>query len=117
MKIPVLGENEKILILRVSKSFNAKAGEDSRYIRENVYERVRKYWRADIKRVSNAEIVLGVANGTVVAVYRPIKWDVVDYYGGKRCVFEGVEVFNSEYFGLDLSEYLRGSNPVTYVNF
>lgn len=117
MKIPVLGENEKILILRVSKSFNAKACEDSKYIRENVYEMVRKYWRADIKRVSNAEIVLGVANGTVVAVYRPIKWYVVGYYGGKRCVFEGIEVFNSEYFGLNLSEYLRGSNPVTYVNF
>ena len=117
MKIPVLGENEKILILRISKSYNAKVGDDCKYIRENVYEMVRKYWRADIKRVSNAEIVLGIANGVVVAVYRPTKWEVVDYYGGKRCMFEGVEVSESEYFGCNLSEYLKGSNPVTYVNF
>lgn len=119
LRIPEISEGIKVILLNISKSYNAKPGEDPIYIRENVYEMTRKYWKLNKEKANLADYTLGVANGKVVSVYKNTQWENIEFNGSmdERCGFVGEEVKNSPFLGLDLSLYMRCQNPVRYVNY
>ena len=109
-------QTDKVVLLNISRCYNADEKEEDIYKRTNVYEMVRKYWKVDKSHVEQADYVFGVANGLVVAVYTDMRWKYEEYNGYLRCSFEGVEVKDSKYLGLKVSDYVRSQNPVTYIN-
>ena len=107
---------DKVVLLNISKCYNADDNEEDIYKRPNLYEMTRKYWKIDKSHAEQADYAMGVANGVIVAVYKNLQWKYEDYKGYLRCSFEGDEVTNSPYLGLKVSDYVRSQNPVTYVN-
>ena len=65
---------DKVVLLNISRCYNADEKEEDIYKRTNVYEMVRKYWKVDKSHVEQADYVFGVANGLVVAVYTDMRW-------------------------------------------
>lgn len=117
LRIPEI-PNDKVVLLNISKSYNADKDTDPMFVRENDYEMTRKYWTVNLDIVREAEYAFGVANGIVVAVFTDLKWDYIKspYFGTMRKAFTGRRVDNSPYLGLDLSEYMSVRNPFRYVN-
>ena len=117
LRIPEI-PNDKVVLLNISKSYNADKNTDPMFVRENDYEMTRKYWTVNLDIVREAEYAFGVANGIVVAVFTDLKWDYIKspYFGTMRKAFTGRRVDNSPYLGLDLSEYMSVRNPFRYVN-
>lgn len=110
--------HDKVVLLNISKSYNADANTEPMFVRENVYEMTRKYWTVNLDIVRQAEYALGVANGIVVAVFTDLKWDYINCpaFSNMRKAFTGKPVENSPYIGIDLSEYMSIRNPFRYVN-
>ena len=117
LRIPEI-PNDKVVLLNISKSYNADKDTDPMFVRENDYEMTRKYWTVNLDIVREAEYAFGVANGIVVAVFTDLKWDYIEspYFGTMRKAFTGRRVDDSPYLGLDLSEYMSVRNPFGYVN-
>lgn len=115
-KIPSI-PTDKVVLLNISRCYNADEKEEDTYKRPNVYEMTRKYWKIDKDRAGLADYVCGVANGKIVSVYKDADWKYVDYRGSIRCEFDGEEVPESYLMGLDVSQYVRCQNPISYINF
>lgn len=115
-KIPEI-PNDKVVLLNISRCYNANDKEEAIYRRPNVYEMTRKYWKIDKNRASLADFICGVANGIIVSVYENASWKYVDYRGTMRCEFEADEVNNSYLLGLNVANYVRCQNPISYINF
>ena len=117
LRIPEI-PNDKVVLLNISKSYNADKNTDPMFVRENDYEMTRKYWTVNLDIVREAEYAFGVANEIVVAVFTDLKWDYIKspYFGTMRKAFTGRRVNDSPYLGLDLSEYMSVRNPFRYVN-
>lgn len=116
MKIIPEIPNDKVILLNISRCYNADDKDDT-YKRPNVYEMTRKYWKIDKDRACFADFVCGVANGVIVSVYENTNWKYVDYRGTMRCEFEADEVPNSYLLGLNVAHYVRCQNPISYINF
>ena len=114
--------NDRLLLVNLSKSYPDEIQKDELYKRENDYEKVRKYWKVNIKRAKLADYVLGVYKGKVVAVFAPSDWIEVEdkeKFSGKRGMFicdTHNPIQNSPYLKMDASYYFKGQNPVRYVN-
>ena len=110
--------NDKVVLLNITKSYNADEHTPAMFRRENEYEMTRKYWTVNLDIVRQAEFALGVANGKVVAVFTDLKWDYIEcpFICTLRKGFTGRPVNDSPYLGLDLSEYMSIRNPFRYVN-
>lgn len=110
--------NDKVVLLNITKSYNADGNTDPMFIREDFYEMTRKYWTVNLDIVREAEYAFGVANGKVVAVFTDLKRDYIEspYFGTMRKAFTGREVKDSQYLGLDLTEYMAMRSPFRYVN-
>lgn len=107
---------DAVVLLNISRCYNATEQEEDIYKRPNIYEMTRKYWKIDKDHAEQAKYACGVANGEIVSVYTNLKWSYVDYNGYMRCAFEGDEVKDSYLLGLNISRYVRCQNPITYVN-
>lgn len=86
--------------------------------RDSIYDCTRHYWaNVDIEKAELADFALGVAHGKVVGVFKPHRWYYTEPDNRKsRIQFEGEEVNDSPYLGMDLSEYyIRIQNPVRYI--
>ncbi len=105
-----------IIAFNISKTYdlliNCKGDRDS------IYDCTRHYWaNVNKEKAELAEYVFGVAHGKVVGVFKPSVW----YYteSGKyinRIQFEGEEIHDSTFLGMDLTEYFhRIQNPVRYI--
>ena len=59
----------------------------------------------------------GVAHCKVVGVFKPHRWYYTEPGSRKtRIQFEGEEIMDSPYLGMDLSDYFKGvQNPVRYI--
>ena len=85
--------------------------------RDSIYDCTRHYWVAKKSKAEMAEYVFGVAHGKVVGVFKPQRW----YYteSGKyegRIQFEGTEIDDSPFLGMDLSDYFyKIQNPCRYI--
>ena len=97
------------------RSFCVKIGKIER---ENLYEMVRKYWKAKLDRVSKSTHVLAIKNGIVVAVYAPEKW----FYTKEpkwegRVEFIGELDLDNEYIGKSVKSLLGNSRKeFRYIN-
>ncbi len=85
--------------------------------RADLYDCVRHYWKAKKENAERADYVFGVVRCKVVGVFRPTRW----YYteSGKyegRLEFDGEEIEDSPYIGMDLSDYFhKVQTPVRYI--
>ena len=101
--------NEKVLCLNVTRT--SFLGE-----RPNLYECTRKYWKLNGERAAKADLVFAVIYGTIVGVFKPIKWYPSEEYIG-RWEFDGEEVSRSPYLFMNVSHILKKrQNPVMYIN-
>ena len=86
--------------------------------RDSVYDCTRHYWaNVKIEKAELADYVFGVAHCKVVRVFKPHKWYYTEPGNRKtRIQFEGEEILDSPYLGMDLSDYFKGiQNPVRYI--
>jgi hypothetical protein len=108
-----IDEKDHIVCVNISRTKNNKE-------RENDYERARKYWRLSKERADKANLVFAIANGIVVAVFRPTQpWQLSKDEGyTDRYEFVGEEVIDSPYIGKSVYNYInnKAQNPVQYIN-
>ena len=107
-------KNKLIIAFNISKTYDLLM--QGKGDRSSIYDCTRHYW-ANIKkeRAELAELAFGVAHGKIVGVYRPLSWSYVEQHEG-RIEFEGTEILDSPYIGLDISEYFyKMQNPVRYI--
>ena len=97
------------------------------YVRINLYECTRKYWKLNPDRANQVEYVLGVYRGIVRAVIKPTsKWELTSYddngmpFTSKRYQIEGImddEVGNNLYLNKDVTDYPFGSGgSIRYIS-
>ena len=86
--------------------------------RDSIYHCTRYHWaNVKIEKAELADFALGVAHGKVVGVFKPTRW-FYDEPGNRksRIQFEGIEIEDSPYLDMDLSEYFhKVQNPVRYI--
>lgn len=103
---------DRIVCLNISKTYRGME-------REDIYDCVRHYWRLNVERVKNANLVFAIVDGIVVGVFQPIRW-----YKSKhpkyasRYEFEGAEKEGSVYLGRSVWNVInpKAQNPVSYIN-
>lgn len=102
-----------IIAFNISKTYDLlMQGKGDRH---SIYDCTRHYWRVSSKKAEQAELILGVAHGRVVGVYKPTSWRYVEYGNGRRIEFEGVEVADSAYMGVVTEYFHKSQNPVKYI--
>lgn len=90
--------NTRLMAVNITKTY--KAFLRGTGTRTSVYDCTRHYWRAKLARVLEADYVLGVAHGKVVAVYRPKEWHYTSnpaYFG--RIAFTGMRLLAAHLSG------------------
>lgn len=111
---------DRLLAVKLNRTYSPKENAEDVYKRENMYEKARKYWKLNVNKAQSADYVLAVYEGVVRAVFKPQRWYEVKeprLFSGTRYAFDGVEVFDSPYLNMDVSEYIKGQSPVRYINF
>lgn len=112
----VLFNGDKVLCVKIDNTLNNK---DVKHLerRENIYECTRKYWHVNKERAEKADYVMGIANGIVQVVYIPRKWILTanPRFAG-RYEFEGEEVKDSSYIGMNVAQLVKGQSPIRYFN-
>lgn len=117
LQIPEIKDTQ-IIFINVTRQYRTwKTDELAKDDRIVFYHLIRRGWKLDTNLVPYAKYIFAIANGSVVAVYSDLKWSPILVRGWERLAFEGTEVFDSPYIGLDISQYIRVQNPVRYVNF
>lgn len=110
--------NDHLLIVKLNRTYENKYS-DKIYQRENIYEKIRKYWRLNPIRAKKADFVLAVFQGVVRAVYKPMSWFPIQdatLFTGTRYAFDGIEIKDSKYLNKDISKYIGGMSPIRYIN-
>ena len=109
-------ENKLIIAFNISKTYDLfMQGKGDRV---SVYDCTRRYWaNVNKEKAELAELVFGVVHCKVVVVYKPKIWYYTEPDNRKsRIQFEGEEIEDSEYIGMDLSEYFhKNQNLVRYI--
>lgn len=105
-----INPNDHIVCVNISKTFDANEREDN-------YDRARRYWRINVNRARNANLVLAVVHGIVVDVFEPTLWYESKTYVG-RFEFEGKPVENSPYKGKCVWNVVnpKSQSPILYIN-
>ena len=113
--------DEKVLVLKIVEPLT----EDN-----EIYERVRKYWRVNLERANKMTYVAACNNGVIIGLYQPKQsengkhggWRRFDNPGDrnhKRCYFEGESVKDEEvrcrYIDHIIETKKGASNPVRYI--
>ena len=124
----------KILVIKVNKRFRWSMD------KKDLYESVRGFWRASLKKVRSVEYVFGVYNSLIVAVYKPSQWyrcteaqmkrprqsEILTPQTENRVFFvddnfeKGYPIDNNQsfYFGKSIAELKlnqSAQNPITYL--
>jgi len=107
MKKKDLKTVDHLIFVNINKSYEAMQKKDiaSHYYRPNLKECTRKYWRIKDEYAKNATHILGCVKGIVKKVIQIESMQISrdpDHLGRK--VFEGIEINNSPYIGLDIRE-------------
>ena len=114
------------LLIRISREWHAGLTE------EQLYERVRRYWKIQPERREAPPVLaFGLADGVIRAVYRIDSWERFDmaherksadrvdqspHQPGVRVGFVGRPAVEFQNFvGCVLADAPRGQNPVTYT--
>ena len=119
----IIKSTDKIILVSLNKSFDHKNASGV-YLRPNIYEATRKYWKVNINRAKQADTVFGVYKGIVQSVYNPSKWFPMDVaedgtlFSSMRYGFDGIEPENALFWlGSDITDYPFGSGgAIRYIN-
>lgn len=99
-----IDNSDKLIFVNIKNSYEAMINNDkaSPYYRENIKECTRKYWTITDSKADNATHILGCYKGVVKEVIK-ISHVLIsdDDYPGRK-VFEGEELHNSKYIGMDI---------------
>lgn len=126
MKVSEL-PSEPGLLIRIAREWRQGLSE------EQLYERVRRYWRIQPQRRSRPPVVAyGIADGIIRAVYRIEAWENYDmaieakrwdradsspHAAGMRMGFVGRSAVDLQHLvGQHLVDCPKSQNPVTYLN-
>jgi len=98
---------DRIIFVNINNSDEAMRKNDttSRYYRPNLKECTRKFWRVNDEKAKNATHILGCVKGIVKCVVEIQQVKIAtdpDHMGRK--IFDGTEITNSPYIGLDIRE-------------
>ena len=84
-----IAPNDKNICVNISSTFDKGERNDN-------YDRARHYWSVSLSRANKTNLVLATVHGIVTAVYKPLRWYLIDstkYPGTYE--FEGEEVPDS----------------------
>ena len=116
--------NDRLLLVNLPKTYPDGIGKEAMYKRENLYDKVRQYWKLNIERARLADYVIGVYKGKVVAVFKPTDWVEVEnknLFIGKRCAFicdTPDPISESPYLTMDATHYFdKCRNPIRYIGY
>jgi hypothetical protein len=118
---------EPSLLIRIAREWRPGLSE------EQLYERVRRYWRIRPERRDPSPVLAyGIADGIIRAVYRIEGWETYDmaaeakrwdrldqsrHPSGERVGFVGRPAENFQHLiGEPLADCPKAQNPVTYSN-
>ena len=101
-----------VLTININATYNIK---NERH--PNIYEATRKSWVLSEQKLNGIEYVLSEYRGVIRAIFKPTKW-IKD---GKRFMFEGFEVSESEITDIYLNKLVPKkdpgmANPIRYFN-
>lgn len=119
--------SEPSLLIRIAREWRPGLSD------EQLYERVRRYWRIQPQRRQREPVLAyGVANGVIRAVYRIEGWETYDmateakrwdrsdkapHAAGIRVGFVGHRERSLDHLiGQHIIDCPKSQNPVTYVN-
>lgn len=107
-------KDKLIIAFNISKTYDLLI--QGKGERTSIYDCTRHYWKVQMAKAELADLAVGVAHGKIVGVYKPTSWRYVEYKDSRRIEFEGIEIENSPYIGMDVSAYFyRIQNPVRYI--
>ncbi len=101
-----LDNSHRLIFVNIKNSYEAMINNDrsSLYYRENLKECTRKYWDIKEDKALAATHILGCYKGIVKEVFKITSFFTSkDEYPG-RIVFEGEELKESYYIGMDIRE-------------
>lgn len=118
---------EPSLLIRIAREWRPNLSD------EQLYERVRRYWRIQPQRRQREPVLAyGVADGVIRAVYRIEGWETYDmateakrwdrtdrapHAAGTRVGFVGrPERLLDSFVGQHLIDCPKSQNPITYLN-
>lgn len=118
----IVNENENLLLVSLNKSFNQSKSTNV-YVRPDIYEATRKYWKADIHKLEKIDYVLGVYKNIVRSVIKPDKWiptkcsEDGHQFSSVRYECEGELLLDSPYLNKDVSDFPFGSGgAIRYIS-
>ena len=94
---------ERLIFVNIKNSYEAMINNDksSPYYRENIKECTRKYWHIAETKAKAATHILGCYKEIVKEVIKITSFTYSDDYLGRK-IFEGEELRESEYLGMDI---------------
>lgn len=101
-----INQTDKLIFVNIKRSYEAMISNDtaSKYYRDSLKECTRKYWPVRDDKANAASHILGCYNGIVKEVIKKSSFFTSeDEYPGRK-VFEGEELKDSQYIGMDLHE-------------
>ncbi|NPD81174.1 hypothetical protein HPS57_04195 [Prevotella sp. PINT] len=112
---------DKLIFVNIKQSYEAMLSKDTTHplYRETIKECTRKYWPISDDKADAATHILGCYNGFVKEVIEISSYTIdKDNYPGRK-VFEGREIKDSKYMGLDIRELFDNlaNFRVRYYNF
>lgn len=104
--MPKINPTDKLIFVNIKKSYEAMINHDiaSPYYRDSLKECTRKFWSVNNNKAEAASHILGCYNGIVMNVIKISSLSTsIDEYPGRK-VFDGVELRDSQYIGMDIHE-------------
>lgn len=87
--------------------------------RKDLYDCIRHYWKTDLEQAREVDLVLGLANEIVVAVFEPEEWHYTSNPNYPEHIsFTGKEIFGHPFDGMRMPIFSDDSEPIIkYFDF
>lgn len=114
-------DSDRILLVSLNRSFDQSKSEGV-YVRKDLYDTTRRYWRGDIRKLNKVDYVLGVYKNIVRSVIRPHMWIPRNesHNGYKfphtRYECEGEFITDSPFLNKDVSDFpFESGGAIAYI--
>ncbi len=115
----VVNENDRLLLVSLNKSFDQTKSKGT-YVRPNLYEATRKYWKIDNRWLYKIQYILGIYKNIVRIVIKPDKDEWVKVkkpseFDGVRYACKGEVIPKSPYLNKDVSDYPFNQRSTLFI--